>query len=184
MKQLIVFFIGIVFNISCYAQRDIFILHPLVGDTIDKNEKLNYFLFPKTDNADFKFCFITHSNDQFFVNSHYVNDSVSIQPIDTTEIRQYMVNLDKFLAYYLNKERNDSLNKAKVLNRDFKDLNGPYKNDQLVGKQSLERINKEVERDNRMKTDVENANLTKQGLNLSGGGMYFQFLNIGNKNKK
>ena len=184
MKQLIILLIAITFNINCYAQRDHFILHPLLGDTIDKSEKLNYFLFPKIENEEFKFCFITHSDNQFFVNTHYINDSVSIQPVDTIELRQYIVHLDKFLAYNMNKEKKDSLNNAKVQNHDFKDLNGPYKNDQLVGKQALKRIDNEVERDNRMKFDAENANLTKNGLNRMGGTTYFQFFDIGLKKKK
>ena len=132
MKQSIVLLIAIALNISCFAQNDLFILHPLVGDTIDKNEKLNYFLFPKISNENFKYCFITHSDNQFFVNSHYVNDSVSIQLVDTIELRQYIVNFNKFVAYNLNKGEQDSLNKAKVLNHDFKDNNGPYKKNRTI----------------------------------------------------
>jgi hypothetical protein len=184
MKQFIIFLYGLIFSTNCLAQDSLFILHPLVGDTIDKTEKLNYLLFPSIKNVDFKYCYIILSNHQFFVNSHTLSDSVNIQPIDSAEIRQYIVNLDKFLAYYSNKAKNDSLKQAGKIDLNFNGYNSNYNNGQLVGEQSKERIIKEVERDNRMKSDVERANQTKQGLDLLGGGAYLQFFRIGNKKKK
>lgn len=183
MKQFGIFLFVLVFSTNCLAKDDLFVLHPLVGDTIDKAEKINYFLFPSIKNDDFKYCYIIRSNDQFFLNLHTLSDSVSIRQIDTTEINQYIVNLDKFLAFYLNKAKKDSLKLSKKLDLNFNPDNPTYNNVQLVGEQSRERIIKEVEVDNRMQTDLERANRTKEGLDLDGGGAYFQF-KIKNKKKK
>lgn len=184
MKPFIIIFFGLIFSANCYAQDTLFVLHPLVGDTIDKAEKMNYFLFPSLKNDDFKCCYIIRSNDHFFVNSYTWNDSLSIRQIDTTEIRQYIVNIDKFHAFYLNRAKNDSLRKNKKFDLNFKDPVSSYNNEQLVGEQSRERIIKEVNRDNRMKSDVERANQTKQGTDLFSGGAHFQTYRTGHKKKK
>jgi hypothetical protein len=184
MKPILIFLFALLIYANSFAQDTLFVLHPLVGDTIDKTEKMNYLLFPSIPNDDFKYCYLTRSNEQFFVNSYALNDSISIQPIDTTELRQYRINLDKFLAFYLNKSKNDSLKQAEKLDLKSNRLNPAFNNKSLVGEQSRERIIQEVDRDNRMKTDLERANLTKQGLDLNGGGAYFQFFSTGKKKKK
>ena len=184
MKQFTMFLFGLIFSANCSAQDTLFVLHPLVGDTIDKTEKMNYFLFPSIKNEDFKYCYIFQSNNRLFVNSHTLSDSISIQQIDTAEIRQYIVILDKLLAFNLNRAKNDSLQKNKKLDLNFKDPIPNYCNGQLVSEQSRERIMKEVNRDNRMKSDVERANHTKQGLDLFGGGAHFQTYRTGHKKKK
>jgi hypothetical protein len=184
MRQFNIFLFGLIFSANCHAQHTLFALHPLVGDTIDKTEKMNYFLFPSIKNDNFKYCYIIQSNDHFFVNSYTLSDSINIRQIDTTEIRQYIVNIDKFHAFYLNRAKNDSLKKNKKLDLNFKDPISNYNNGQLVGEQSRERIMKEVNRDNRMKSDVERANQTKQGSDLFGGGAHFQTYRTGHKKKK
>ena len=183
MKQFAIFLFVFIFSANCHAQDNLFVLHPLVGDTIDKAEKINYFLFPSIKNDDFKYCYIIRSNDQFFLNSYTLSDSVSIRQIDTTEIKQYIVNLDKFLAFYLNRAKKDSLKLAKKIDLNFNPGNSTYNNDQPVGEQDRVRIIKEVDVVNRMQTDLERANRTKQGLDLTGGGAYFQF-KVKNKKKK
>lgn len=183
MKQFIIILLGFIFSINCDAQESLFVLHPLVGDTIDKTEKMNYLLFPLIENVDFKYCYIIQSNDHYFLNSYTLSDSVSIRSIDTTEIKQYIVNLDKFSAYFSNQEKNDSLKKAEKLDLNFNGIQSRYNNAQLVGDQSKDRILKEMERDKRMKSDAERAKLIKQGVNLFGGDPYMQFFKIGNKDK-
>lgn len=184
MKQFIIFIFGLIFSANCYAQDTLFVLHPLVGDTIDKMEKMNYFLFPSIKNDDFKYCYIIQSNDHFFVNSYTLSDSISIRQIDTTEIRQYIVNIDKFHAFYLNRAKNDSLKQAEKLDLNFNSINSTYNNNQLVGEQSKERISKEVKRDNRIQADAVRASRIKQGSDIFDGGAHFEFFSIGKKKKK
>ena len=184
MKQFILFLFGLTFSTNCRAQDTLFVLHPLVGDTIDKTEKMNYFLFPSVKSDNFKYCYIIQSSNHFFVNSYTLSDSISIRQIDTTEIRQYIVNLDKFRAYYLNRAKNDSLTQAEKIDLNFNGLNPTFNNDQLVGEQSRDRISKEVRRDNRIKSDAERAGRIKQGSDLFDGGAHFELFNIGKKKKK
>ncbi len=184
MKQFIIIIFGLIFSADCFAQNTLFALHPLVGDTIDKAEKMNYYLFPSIKNDDFEYCYITQSDDQFFVNSYTLNDSISIQQIDTSEIKQYKVNLDKFVAFYLNRAKNDSLKRAEKIDLYFNGVNPNYNNEQLVGEQSRERISKEVRRDNRMQSDAERAGRIKQGSDIFDGGAHFEFFSTGKKKKK
>jgi len=111
-----------------------------------------------------------------------MSDSVSIRQIDTTEIKQYIVNLDKFLAFYLNRAKKDSLKLAKKIDLNYNPVNPMYNNVQPVGEQSRDKIIKEVDVVNRMQTDLERANRIQEGLDLTGGGAYFQF-KVKNKKK-
>lgn len=184
MKQFAIFLFGLIFCVHCRAQDTLFVLHPLVGDTIDKTEKMNYFLFPSIENDDFKYCYLIQSNDHFFVKSYTLNDSIHIQQVDTTEIRQYIVNLDKLHTFYLNKAKNDSLKQSEKIDLNFNGISPTYNSNQLVGEQSKERIDKEVRRNNRLQADAERAGRIKQGSDLFDGGAHFEFFSIGKKKKK
>jgi len=171
MKRLTVILIVIVISFQCYAQDRLFVLHSLVGDTINRNEKLNYLLFSEINDSDFKYCTITHSNDGYFVHTTTINDSVAIKQVDLTEIREIVVKLDKVMEYYSAQAKQDSLKSANKLTLDFKDKNPNFKMDNIVGEDAKDRIFKEVRSENRIKGDAERLELREQGTErLTGNG--------------
>jgi hypothetical protein len=89
-------------------------LHPSVGDTIDRIEKLDYALFPKIENPELLHCFIDFENDQYFLLAFYQGKQEA-QKIGLTqeEIVEAQQNIEKINAYYLRKRRSDSLQAIK-----------------------------------------------------------------------
>ena len=171
MKRLTVLLIVIVISFQCFSQERLFELHPLVGDTIDRNEKLYYLLFRDINDSDFKYCTISHTNDGYFVHTRTIDDSVAIKQVDSTEIRETIVKLDKVMEYYSAQEKQDSIKKAKKLTLDFKDKDSNFKIDNIVGEDAKDRIFKEVRSENRMKGDAERFELREQGTErLTGAG--------------
>lgn len=171
MKRLTVLLIGIILSFQCFSQDHLFVLHPLVGDTITRSEKLNYLLFRDINDSDFKYCTITHSTDGYFVHTHTINDSVAIKQVDSTEIRETIVKLDKVIDYYSAQAKQDSLKKNEKLSLDFKDKDSNFNLDNIIGEDAKDRIFKEVRSENRMKGDAERLELREQGTErLTGAG--------------
>jgi hypothetical protein len=142
-----------------------------VGDTIDRKEKLSYLLFVNINESDFKYCTITHSTDGYFAHTRTIDDSVAIKQVDSTEIREAIVKLDKVMEYYSAQEKQDSIKKAKKLSLDFKEKDSNFKIDNIVGEDAKDRIFKEVRSENRMKGDAERLELREQGTErLTGSG--------------
>jgi hypothetical protein len=171
MKRLTVLLIAIVISFQCFSQDHLFVLHSLVGDTINQNEKLNYLLFRDINDSDFKYCTIIHTKDGYFVHTRRIDDSVVIKQVDSTEIGEAIVKLDKVMEYYSTQTKQDSLKNAKKLTLDFKDKDSNFKIDNIVGEDAKERIFKEVRSENRMKGDAERLELREQGTErLTGAG--------------
>jgi hypothetical protein len=146
-----------------------------VGDTINRNEKLNYLLFQDISDSDFKYCTLTHSKGGYFIHTCTIDDSVSIRQVDSTEIREAIVKLDKVMEYYSAQAKQDSLKKAKKLILDFKDKDSNFKIDNIVGEDSKERIFKEVRSENRIKDDAERLENHKNGTELMTGNGRIEF---------
>ena len=175
MKKLTILLIVIALNVQSYGQDPLFVLHPLVGDTIDRNEKLNYLLFPQITDSDFKYCTLTHSEKGYFVNTTKIDCSSTVNQADSTEINQTRARLDKVVAYYLNQEQNDSIKNAHKEKLELLGQPSNFKMDNIVGEDTKERIFKEVRSENRMKDDAERFENNKQGTDLFGSGAQIQF---------
>ena len=63
-------------SFSIVSAQQSYPLHPSIGDTIDRNEKLDYSLFPAVANQDFKFAIIEFAKDSFFLAISNSNTSV------------------------------------------------------------------------------------------------------------
>lgn len=175
MKRLTVLLIVIVISFQCFSQDRLFVLHPLVGDTITRNEKLNYLLFRDINDSDFKYCTITHTKDGYFVHTRTINDSVAIKQVDSTEIRETIVKLDKVMEYYSAQAKQDSLKSTKKLTLDFKDKDPNFKIDNIVGEDAKDRIFKEVRSTNRIKEDAERLEYRNQGTERLTGAGHIEF---------
>jgi hypothetical protein len=82
------------------AQEGVYILHPSIGDTIDRVEKLDYSIFPKTHNPDFKEAYITMKNDSFFLNAIYFENFKKERYLPKEEIIEAQKGIEKVNAYY------------------------------------------------------------------------------------
>ena len=94
---IILFFL---FSLKLNAQEGVYILHPSVGDTIDRVEKLDYSIFPKTKNPNFKVAYITMKNDSFILNAVYFENYKIERFLPTEEIIEAQKGIEKINAYY------------------------------------------------------------------------------------
>jgi hypothetical protein len=172
MKHFILVIIGVLFYLIGHSQEQIFVLHHLVGDTIDKNEKLKYLLFPEIDVADFDYCYLITSKGDYFIKTHTQTKSVNIQKTDTTSINQNIRNINKLEAYFAHKDSYDTLLRS---NQNLQ-LNTPMVvTTPLIDNESKVRIRKEVRRDARLKNDAERSKNKKMGTGPIGDGVFVEF---------
>lgn len=176
MKRFFGLLTGIIFMLNCYSQDSLFVLHPLVGDTIDKNEKTNYMLFQEISDSVFKYGYITHSKDGYFINYCILDNSMSISKLDTSLIIQYRTNLDKLSEYYSNQAQKDSIKNAKKMVLDLNPLYSTFKNDKIIAPETRDKIENELRQNNRLNGDAERAKYVKQGTEYFGNGARIEFL--------
>lgn len=184
MKQLIVFLIAVLVGFHSYAQSNIYVLHPLVGDTIDNNEKLNYLLFKNINDSDFRYGVITHTNEAYLLKVCSADNSVSIFQIDSTELKQYAEKLDKVAAYYANEGKKDSIKNNPKLKEDENDPQLKNLNSTLINQQSKNRILKEARTQTRMKEDAERYKNRNDHSDLFSGAGHVEFPTIRTKKRK
>lgn len=181
MKNLIVFLIMFFVCTLSYSQSNLFVLHPLVGDTISKTEKIKFVLFPEIDNQNFQNGTITFSAEGYFLHYQTQGNEVATKQLSDSEISQYRINLDKLNEYYTNLSKNDSL-KGKVKSVvEIKNVNDGEINKNLINDETKNKIVKEAIMDTRMKEDAEQLNQIKKGNDITGGGYIELF---GKKKKK
>ena len=94
-------------GLPSFAQ-DVYPLHPSVGDTTDRNEKLDYSLFVKSANSGFNYATINYLSDGFVLienRSRKQPNGLIRQYTDTTELTQNQIikeqqKIQKVNAYY------------------------------------------------------------------------------------
>jgi len=181
MKNFITLLFGLFIVFSSYSQNNLFVLHPLVGDTISKTEKIKFLLFPEIDNQNFLNGTITHSEEGYFLHYQTSGNKIDTKQISDSEISQYQVNLGKLDEYYSNLGKNDSIKgKAKSVMEIEGEKDGKI-NKSLINDETKNRISQEAIRDARMKEDAERFDQIKKGNDISGGGYIELF---GKKKKK
>lgn len=139
------FFLLTAFALKVDAQ-DIYPLHPTVGDTIDKFEKLDYSLFPSVGNENFDFAIIRYHNGNYFLETK--TDSLTEKLALSKElIIEQQQNIEKINAYYRLKAADTSKTKAIYL-----DENRP------TGKEPVylnEQLKKQISKDARMRIRLQ-----------------------------
>jgi hypothetical protein len=163
----------------CFSQDSLYVLHRLVGADINKEEKRKYFLFSDIKDSVFNYCVISHANGKYFLNVHFVNDSVTRSEITLGELNQYRVNIDKLNEYYVNKSKKDSVNKVDSGNPLYRD-NGEQRKPETITLPAV--MKAEAERDARLKEDQQRMNDYRQGSTLEPSNI--ELFNSGNKKKK
>lgn len=183
MRKISLLIIGIVLSFHSYSQNKIVVLHPAVGDTIDKAEKVRYLLFPELKDSDFDYCFLSHSGEEFRVNLHTQNDSLVLIRLDSAEYKRYRENISKLENYYSEAAKRDSIKSTQKITLDLKGPNAFQLNDPVVGSDDKDRILEEVRQNTRLNGDAERQKIVQDGNDIFGNSARIEFLNFKRKKK-
>jgi len=184
MGRLTLFLIGIVLSLSTFSQGRFYVLHPLVGDTIDKNEKFNYILFGNIEDSKFNYCTLTHTKDAYFINLFSPDNTGSTIEVDSAELKQYIVQLDKVMEFNANEGKVDTTKKDNLHNGNLNDLHSKGLENSLINEHSKDRILKEVRTQTRMNEDAQRYEQGKNGTDLFAGSGRVEFPVIKGKKRK
>lgn len=110
MKKKIYLLVFLFLQQSAFAQDKLVVLHPLVGDTIDRSERDVFLLFPEITNSDFISATIQSRTDKFYLHALSIT-GLDIVEIDSMTLRQSREHVEKLLKYfaYLDERENESL---------------------------------------------------------------------------
>ncbi len=75
-------------------------LHPSVGDTLERLEKLDYSLFPKVSNTEFAYALIQFDNDNYHLIVTDLEGNTSNKEIRKEDLIEAQRNIEKVNAYY------------------------------------------------------------------------------------
>ena len=184
MNRLTLLLVASILYLNGFSQAQLFVLSPVVGDTIDKTEKMDYLLFRDINDSIFKYCYITFSPNQYFINTVTENDSVIISEIDSADIKSYQNNIGKLSEYYSNKAIQDSIKNAEKLTLDSKNLNPNQFKGQLVDEDDKELILDQVRQTQRLQDDAERHKRVLDGNDIFGDQVRAEFLIIKRKKHK
>lgn len=163
MKKVLAVLIFIVIKSGiAFSQDTIFILHPSVGAVIDKNEKMNYLLFPEIKDTTFQYCFIKPLKGSYCLFSYFHNDSLSISNVDSLELVDYQTNISKLTEYFSNQSKPDSIQTTDQVKKE----NEIMKYD-ILSPNTIKDIKNETRRDARLKEDEERMNRYRKGNELA-----------------
>lgn len=165
-KWIILIFLLLQNLLHCIAQDSIYILHPILGGYIDSTEKKDYFLFPEIVDTSFNYGFINKFGNNFFLNVFLFNkDSLYVKQIDTAELFQYRINIEKIQNYYLKLSLKDSLNNSDIKGtlRGIRSNSLNINNNNTINKATINKINNDIIIIQQVNYDMETAKLRKQG---------------------
>jgi hypothetical protein len=135
-------------------------LHPSVGDTLDRLEKLDYSLFPEVNNQGFNYAVIQYRENNFYLDAGYENkDSLQSFLLSQENIIEAQQNIEKINAYYrYEKEAEKKTSSSNSLNSSSK-----INNLRLDGPMS-EQMKKESRMNVRLEEDARRMQEFQQGL--------------------
>ena len=163
MRRLIILLVLLIISVELSAQDSIVVLHPVIGELIDKEEKVNYLLFPEIEKNTFNYGSVIYLDTNYYFMFNHHDDSISLMRLDSAEIIIYRNNINKLFQYYSN-ESKDSLEdnniKSKVLrpekntNAEVKSINMDYYRDDIL---------KEIRINERLRYDAEQRRRIDEG---------------------
>jgi hypothetical protein len=161
---------------SAVAQDSLFILHPVIGDIIDRYEKNNFNLFPEVSGSRFEYSYIKQDGNQYWLKSHLFPDSLVIRQLDTSEIRQLINHVNVMIATNpaLTKTgKQDPGEEAKSVV--VKTNEASQTSNTIIYPNDIESISDEATTNQRLKEDAERRNHVEQGTSIEGDGLYIDF---------
>jgi hypothetical protein len=119
MKQLIL----IVFLFICVqtisAQSKLFVLHPILGDTIEKTEADKYYIFRNYIDTNIEYVLLYKTKELYTLNGYKDNVLLLNTTISEAEILEQIENIDKLDKFFSNNTKVDSLyNKSILVDKD------------------------------------------------------------------
>ncbi len=149
--------------VSTVVSGQMFVLHPVLGDTISREEKINYLLFPEIDDTVFNYAIVDSIESTVIVKVE-TNSGLLELSLTEQEVQTYRANISKLAAFYTNDEE-ESVTKSVLIKKDSTvSMKGAF-----IGEKQQEQINKQVKRDMRLQNDNERQEMYKQGLETSPG---------------
>jgi hypothetical protein len=98
-----------------FAQSDVYILHPAIGELIDAQEIKQYMLFPNYTDDSIDHLVITKTDNNFYLNG-FTGDKLKFKTLlNEEEIVVQNQHIEKLNAYYQTKTANDSVNSLNKL---------------------------------------------------------------------
>lgn len=151
------FILSILFSIIVQAQKDIYPLHPSIGDTLSLVEKLDYSLFPNISNQSYNFGYITFESDNYVLNVHQKEKKSEKIILTQAMVVEAQQNIEKVNQYYRLKATLDS-------SRQQSDVKLEKKAPILFNENMNEEMRKKARMDWRLKEDARRMQEFEQGL--------------------
>ena len=101
MRLLLILSFLFVLNNNKVNSQNTYPLHPSIGDTIDRTEKLDYSLFPFISNESFEYAHIIFLNDSFYLElKNYDNDLKFRKYLSKNQLIDAQKSIEKVNQYY------------------------------------------------------------------------------------
>lgn len=151
---------GILFFICLSTKaQEVYPLHPSVGDTLEAIEKLDYSLFPKIDNKDFKHGLIKYEEEAFVFYAFYEEDEKKLE-LSQAELIEAQQNIEKVNKYYRLKAA-----EANKDEQDFKKDNRPSGKTPVYFNEAMnDQIKKEARMHIRLQEDAQRMRDHRNGI--------------------
>lgn len=165
MKYLlsIIFVLSLTY-ITIHAQDSLITINRLIGDTIDVNEKTEYYLFQDIPDSTFKFSYIKYADSLFILVTYFTGDTLQKRVIDTVEINSYRSNVVKLVKYYEYLDQTYTLDSIVIFSPQEPD---PSKIT-IINSEMIDRLIEEAVQTRRLKYDQEMQHMYNHGQILYG----------------
>lgn len=160
------FFIAITLFETSPAQKIVYILHPLVGDTIDQSEKKKYYLFSEIADSVYQSGFIYQEKDKKFLDVVLADKSSYTFSVNDSLLEQYFLRIKKLNAFYLERAKHDSLGGTENYRGPMSKNDGSSQLDPIITPAMRLQISKSTRINNRIKDDELRMELYKKGLGI------------------
>ncbi|PKQ65759.1 hypothetical protein BZG02_01765 [Labilibaculum filiforme] len=154
MKYLVVSLLILIGTLSVFAQKDIIVLHPAIGDTIDLAEKQTYLLFADIEDSSFESGQIIKLDDKYFLKVYYQSEEELVE-VDRSKLEEYHINIQKLLAYYNYLENPDKLKVAPLVVVNEKDTCALEMDIEYLSPKMKKKLRKDSYRYQVLKSDAE-----------------------------
>lgn len=152
------FFFFVLSLYSIQAQDKVICVHPIVGDTIDLQEKKVYLLFSFIKDDDFSKAVVKQNKDQYLL---YTAKDNKIRKIQKDVINECHRNIEKLVAYFALQSKKDTLKLIREIHEVDESL--PVHTSFLSAEQ-LKRISKKANRYQELKLDGQDQGLWGKDL--------------------
>lgn len=185
-KHNLLFIIALSAAISCYAQDSTYIIHPAIGEIIDRHEKTEFALFPEISVTRFEYSYIKQEGNSYWLRSYVYPDSLIVRHIDTTEIRQIVRQIEGIVTanpdrYDTEGNKTHEKEKRSVV---VKTVDGNQNTNEIMTPATVETISSEANSNERLKEDAERRKRLEQGTSIDGDGLYIDFSRRKKKDNK